>query len=317
MVWNKLTTEEYSNRLLAASGGKFVLSSEYNTMKDPVTFYCKDCGTEHTRMADNAIRRPQCSVCDERRGKHKKKTKIELIRAFCKKNDGHEYSVIGFPEVNTDIDSKQKIIVIHKVCGFEKTMNPYDLPKYKCPQCKRKMWEEENLKQFKEEVDSLTEGEYEVIGNRYVNNAKKILMRHKICEKEFEMSKNHFISLRQRCPFCNNSKGERMVADTLDKFNVKYIYGKKNNECINPLSGKTLEMDFQLIDSEEKVIALIEYDGKQHFSFKEFFGSPNAEEEWKKVVYRDRVRDRFAKDAEIPLLRIPYTYQWRRHFYRI
>ena len=52
---------------------------------------------------------------------------------------------------------------------------------------------------------------------------------------------------------------------------------------------------------------LIEYDGEQHFIFKNNEGW-NNEEHFKKTQEHDSYKNQWCKDNNIPLIRIPYTH---------
>ena len=48
---------------------------------------------------------------------------------------------------------------------------------------------------------------------------------------------------------------------------------------------------------------LIEYDGQQHYQPISLFG---GEEGYKQTVYRDKLKDKYCKDHNLFLLRLPY-----------
>lgn len=58
------------------------------------------------------------------------------------------------------------------------------------------------------------------------------------------------------------------------------------------------------IFNRETLLCLIEYDGEQHFKPVEFFGGKEA---FQKQQERDRKKNKWCKENNIPLLRIPYT----------
>lgn len=61
--------------------------------------------------------------------------------------------------------------------------------------------------------------------------------------------------------------------------------------------------DFAIIDNNEKVTTLIEYDGRQHFEPISDFG---GEEGFKITQNNDSIKNKYCKNNNIPLLRIPY-----------
>ena len=64
-----------------------------------------------------------------------------------------------------------------------------------------------------------------------------------------------------------------------------------------------LLFDFALFRNE-KLLALIEYDGQQHFKAIDLFG---GEEAFIRTQQRDRIKDKFCQENGIALYRLPYT----------
>ena len=51
---------------------------------------------------------------------------------------------------------------------------------------------------------------------------------------------------------------------------------------------------------------LIEFDGEQHFNIESQFGDKNKEDKYNKLIANDNRKNKYCKDNNIPLLRIPY-----------
>lgn len=147
---------------------------------------------------------------------------------------------------------------------------------------------------------------YELVGNEYVrvgdyvNNSTKMLVKHNLCEKEYEVKWGHF-QQGVRCPRCNDSKGEKEISNILNYLNIKYTSQKRFKDC---KYKKTLPFDFYIHNKKSKL--LIEFDGRQHFESVEIFGGKNG---LRDTQLRDKIKNDFAKEKNIPLLRIPYTEQ--------
>lgn len=103
------------------------------------------------------------------------------------------------------------------------------------------------------------------------------------------------------CKKCNNkSHGETKVAEVLDKLEIDYI----EQYVIEEVKYKnSLLFDFALFNKEE-LIAIIEYDGEQHFKPVETFG---GKESFKKTKARDKIKNKYCLLNNIPILRISYT----------
>lgn len=109
-----------------------------------------------------------------------------------------------------------------------------------------------------------------------------------------------------RCPECGNySKGEERISKYLINKNINYIPQKTFDGLIG-LGGGLLSYDFYLL---EKYNLLVEYDGEFHFELiKLYKNEPKelAEARLEKQKEHDRLKDEYAKNNGIKLLRIPY-----------
>lgn len=126
---------------------------------------------------------------------------------------------------------------------------------------------------------------------------------------------------KYECPFCGNnfvalpatvasgkikscgciaqSSGEVLIAKTLSDYGVEAISQYRFKDCKDI---RSLPFDFALIKND-KVYALIEYDGRQHDSPVDFFG---GEEAFTIRKEHDEIKDRYCKDNNIPLYRFNY-----------
>jgi len=169
-----------------------------------------------------------------------------------------------------------------------------------CSKNKKRTHEE-----FIKEVFNLVGSEYSVL-SEYKGNMKKVIFRHneKRCKNhEWKVSPADFISQGSRCPFCRESKGERSISDFLIKNKIGFEREKtfKNLKFKNPL-----RFDFYLKDYN----TLIEYDGEHHFIPISYGNTESQKKESVKklkiVNARDEIKNIYADDNGIKLLRIPY-----------
>lgn len=65
------------------------------------------------------------------------------------------------------------------------------------------MCKKDAMFKFKNKVFELVGNEYEVISDNYVNNKTKVLIKHKICNNEYLVRPNDFLSRNRRCPKCS------------------------------------------------------------------------------------------------------------------
>lgn len=98
------------------------------------------------------------------------------------------------------------------------------------------------------------------------------------------------------CPVCDESKGERVIREYLEKSNTEFIQEYRFSNCrhIN-----LLPFDFYIPNKN----LCIEFDGIQHFEVREYFG---GNKEFKNTQIRDRIKNNYCKENNINLLRVPY-----------
>lgn len=116
------------------------------------------------------------------------------------------------------------------------------------------------------------------------------------------------ISLRsgdtQSCGCLTQSHGELAIEQILKNNNITYIYDKEYFKDLVLPTGGIGRYDFILLDCKQKPYRLIEYDGKQHYISSDFFG---GEDGLAKLQKNDEVKNNYAKEHNLPLVRIPYT----------
>lgn len=100
--------------------------------------------------------------------------------------------------------------------------------------------------------------------------------------------------------FKNRSTGEQLVKEYLDKNNIKYKSEYKFPN-LTGLGHGNLRYDFAILNNENKVIKLIEFDGEQHFQEAGSYYNETGQ-----VQIHDAIKNEFSKINNIPLLRIAY-----------
>lgn len=96
------------------------------------------------------------------------------------------------------------------------------------------------------------------------------------------------------------SSGEECIQNFLTDMDIDFKQQYSFSDCKNKYP---LHFDFAILDYN-KVVGLIEYDGKQHFEVIDWFG---GEDGFLKTKQRDEIKNTYCKSHNIPLLRIPYT----------
>lgn len=98
---------------------------------------------------------------------------------------------------------------------------------------------------------------------------------------------------------CIVSLGENKIKQLLTEHNISFISQKTFESCYSLQTGRPLRFDFYVSNKY-----IIEFDGLQHFEPVDFFG---GEEEYLKLIERDKYKNQWCKSNNIPIIRIPYT----------
>lgn len=218
---------------------------------------------------------------------------------------GDVYNILGeYEGTNT------KMLVEHKCEDTEHykwMISPSNLLHGKglCPRCVNK---ERGEEAFKKKMFDMVGDEYELIG-KYVNARDFLTLKHNTekCHHEFDVRATLFLYSDVRCPFCTStpSKGERDIFRLLDNNKIHY---KRQYWFQNCNYKAHLRFDFAILDNDENLAFLIEYQGKQHYSPQTFNGmsKEKAIETFKETQIRDNIKKEYCKNNDISLLEITY-----------
>lgn len=115
-----------------------------------------------------------------------------------------------------------------------------------------------------------------------------------ICPASFILTQH-----AKSCGCKHRSFGEIEIANLLKDNQINYIDEYKFKDFYN-YNTSPLRYDFAIIDNNNTVLRLIEFDGEQHYRTSSNFWSP-------KQIRNDKLKNQYAKEHNIPLVRIPYT----------
>lgn len=94
------------------------------------------------------------------------------------------------------------------------------------------------------------------------------------------------------------SKGEMLVADFLTKNKIKYLREYSFDDLRNN-SGNLLRFDFAILNDNNEIIMLVEYQGEQHYIECGVFGSYQRK-------YSDKIKKNYCESNKIPLFEIKF-----------
>lgn len=223
----------------------------------------------------------------------RKRLTTEEVKGRIEDLTGNEYLLLG-----NYVNAKTKMLVKHILCQNEYRVTWKDFQQgTRCPKCSSK--EKLNNEKIDKKMYELVGNEYVRI-SRYLNAKTKISIKHNVCGYTYDVKWNDFHQ-GSRCSKCNESKGEKTISDILNSLGIKYTAQKRFPECKHK---NPLPFDFYVHNKKSKL--LIEFDGIQHFKPIEYFG---GEDVLRDTQFRDKIKNDFAKEKDIPLFRIPYTEQ--------
>lgn len=202
------------------------------------------------------------------------------------------------------INSHTKIIIICPVHGNFLQLPYSHLNKHGCSKCADKITSKNlslTTSEFKRRALKKHRNRYNYSNTKYINSSIKVNI---ICHKHGNFLQEPYNHLSgSGCPKCNASKGELRIEEWLQTHKINYICQKKFNNCRNPKNNYLLPFDFHIPNKN----LLIEYDGNHHFKQSWIKKHKTTKKEFVARVYKDKLKNIYAKSNNINLLRIPYT----------
>ena len=289
--------DAFKQKLKEKKNGTFSLIGEYVNSKTPVLIRHNVCGYEWETKPSNILSAPGLKGCPECQRRGNSLTSNEFELRFNKRFKG-EFII----KPGTEYTRQTKpLYLIHAVCGLEfETYWGTFQSNPSCPHCrehggrKRKTTE-----QFKQELRTMYNDEFTIL-SAYTGALNNVTVQHNDCGNIWETRASHLLQ-GHGCPICKSSRGERLVRSVLNELNISFSEQVKFPDCKN---HKELPFDFGINGSKGEILALIEYDGIQHFEqFSHFGGKSKFEQQ----TNNDSIKTNYCKDNNIALLRIPYT----------
>lgn len=215
----------------------------------------------------------------------------EIKRILIKKG----YELLGNYE-----GMNNRTLIKHIKCGksYERCPSGIINGDKSCKYCSAHRSFNKTPKEYEEEVYKQTNGEYLIL-SQYKTNKEKILIKHLKCGYEWKQIPTSILQ-GYGCPNCRASKGEKEVANVLEKLQVCYKREFRIKECKDK---KSLPFDFAIFYNE-KLCCLIEYQGEQHYRIRKnsLFGKTLTDR-----IKKDNIKRTFCKENNINLIEIPYT----------
>ena len=279
-------TDDFATKAISIHGNKYDYSKfNYTNTKTKGIITCKIHG-DFLQSANKHLGGRGCSKCS--------KKYIPNNNDFL--NKAKEVHGDKFKYLTDYVGAHDKIKIKCNVCSnlFEQTPANHLHGNGKgCPYCAGKYI---TTKDFIKKSILVHGDKYDYSGVVYKKATEKVDIKCSECLSVFWQTPNNHLR-GKGCPKCKSSKGEEKIKLFLENNKINYKPQKSFDECRNKQS---LRYDFFLIDKN----ILIEYDGEQHFKQLKCWGGENG---FKRIKINDDIKDNFAKDKNIALLRIPYT----------
>lgn len=277
--------------------GLIIPLDRYNGIRTRIKVKC----TKHNKMF---LSKPvllykghnNCPICQKEKRAKKSKSEKTFLEEFHKIYKGNLIPL----ERYKGIKEKIKIYCPYHDLVFKITPDHLlNNPGMGCPKCGKHVQsyhETLSTQQFKAKLKETTNNEYLLVGE-YINSRTKVKLKHIACGHTFTVLPACFINtMGTSCPYCHQSKGERLIQRYLIKHKIPYVWQKKFKGCKDK---KELPFDFYV---NNRII--IEFDGEQHFKPVGYHGGLNK---LKYTQKHDKIKDEFCKSNNIPIERIPYT----------
>jgi hypothetical protein len=286
------THKQFLQEVYNFVGDEYLVLEQYINSHTKILMKHNICNYQWLNSPDNFLKGCRCPKCA---GVLPYTTETFKEKVF--ELEGKEYDVLSEYK-----NTQTKILMIHNGCGKEYYVKPNKfINGRRCPICSQEQVKIKITKtheQFCKEVYNLCNDEYLIL-NKYINSSKKVLMKHNICGYEWEVNPGNFLNNNSRCPACNESKGERKIRYWLLNNNI-YFEPQHTFNDLKGLNNGLLKFDFAILEIDNKLKCLIEYDGIFHYK-KQY-----DEDGFEALKYHDQFKNVYCKKNNISLLRIPY-----------
>lgn len=253
-----------------------------------------DCGNDNVVVFGDYLKRSQCPSC----GCEARKNKIEKNRID---NTGEKYGRLTILDIIWD--EKPAKAICRCDCGNDFIGTKADIVSGHTQSCGCLQSEMASSANTKDWTGYISESGVKFIKQHHINDKGQWLWECEcpLCNNVFyelpaKVNNNHTTS----CGCRIQSFGEKYIGDILDKMKIDYLPQYGFDDCKHIY---ILRFDFAIFDNN-KLLGLIEYDGRQHFEPIDLFGGIKGFENTK---IRDEIKNTYCNINAIPLLRIPYT----------
>ena len=140
--------------------------------------------------------------------------------------------------------------------------------------------------------------------NKRTTDGRVIWLCECDCGNQKEISTHDLLQGKVQSCGCMRSSGEQIIEHILKQNNIAYESQKSFETCRFPENNYFAKFDFWVNNSY-----IIEYDGEQHFTFKDSPLTWNNHHNHLILKQHDEFKNNWCKQNNIPIIRIPYTHK--------
>lgn len=106
---------------------------------------------------------------------------------------------------------------------------------------------------------------------------------------------------------CLSSKNEWIIRRHLEELNIKFLPQYWFDDLRSPITGCLLKFDVAILDDDNNILFIIEYDGEQHEYGTRFSTDPEKnKEKFQRTQLYDKLKNQYCNEHNIDLLRISF-----------
>ena len=240
----KRSHDDFVKEVYELVGDEYTVVGEYKNTLTSIKILHNECGHVFSKEPNKFLKNPSCGKCSLKNRKSNKKKTHEVFVKEVYELVGDEYTVVG-----TYTNSKSEIEIKHNKCNTTYKVRAYVNNVTKCPKCNCRSKQHEV---FVKEVYELVGNDYTIL-TTYKNCKEQIGIRHNICNTEYLISPNKFLS-GIRCSVCSGNKKkthEEFVKEVYDKVGDEYtvLSEYKNASSKIRLKHNTCNYTFEVLVS--------------------------------------------------------------------
>lgn len=288
----KININQVIDKSVQLFGDKYRIDyQDIENNRSKIKIFCNKCNKFFTQSINSHLNGNGCPDCAGN-------ILLTLDKIREKSNKIHN-NLYEIPEQNFK-NTNSKIKILCKKCNKFFTQRIADHLKgsgcQKCGITKRNNSLTLKFKDFSDRSSEIHDNKYLYFEDTYTNTKNKTKIFCNKCGRFFNQAPMHHMN-NHGCPYCLESKGEKIIYNFLIKNDIKFDPQKKFDDCIYK---RKLPFDFYLPDFN----LCIEFDGIQHYEL--FYKRKNDVKSLEEQLIRDKIKTEFCIKNNIKLLRIKY-----------